>query len=105
MTNQPFAVAVRELLEEQGISQRELSKRTQKQGWGHLSTVNFIVRGDVKPSIRAMEQIAKALQVRPEYFAEYRLAKARNALDPAVVGLDTALKHGLKGAEQALAGK
>lgn len=105
LSTQSFPKALKVLLEERDISQRELSRRTKRHGFGHLSTINGLARGDIAPSINAISQVAQTLQVRPEYFAEYRLAKARNALDPQIVGLDTALEHGLEAAEQALAGK
>jgi transcriptional regulator with XRE-family HTH domain len=105
LSNKPFTAAAKELLEELEISQRELARRTQAHGWGHTSTVNFLVRGDMKPGPRAIEQIARALEVPPEHFAEYRLAKARAALDPKYVGLERALKEGLDAAAKALAGR
>lgn len=92
-TREPFAKALRDYLSEHGISQRELTRRTQKHGWGSISTVNFIVKGELNPSIKAMEMISKGLSIHPSYWAEYRLAKARNALDPAVVGLKAALRN------------
>jgi transcriptional regulator with XRE-family HTH domain len=104
MTDLPFAKAVRELLEELDISQRELIRRTRKRGWGSPGTISFLMRDEQPPTVKAMEAIARALQVRPEHFAEYRLAKARSCLDPAVVGLDAAL-HGIGAAKAALSGK
>lgn len=104
MTTQPFPKALHELLAEQEISQRELIRRTQRHGWGSTGTITNILASDRSPSARAMEEIARALKIRPEHFPEYRLAKARTCLDPDVVGLEAAL-NGLPAAKQALAGK
>lgn len=93
MTTKPFPAAVKELLDELEISQRELARRTNTHGWGHTSTVNFLVRGETKPSIKAMEQIARALEVPPDYFAEYRMAKMRESLNPNRVGFKKALAN------------
>jgi transcriptional regulator with XRE-family HTH domain len=93
MTDKPFPEAVRELMEEQEISQRELVRRTRKKAkWGSISTINFLANGEFSPSVKAMEAISSGLGIRPEYFAEYRLAKAREALDPNVVGFRSALR-------------
>jgi len=43
--------------------------------------------------MRAMELVARACGVEPEYFAEYRLAAAMRELDPTEVGLGQALEN------------
>jgi transcriptional regulator with XRE-family HTH domain len=43
------------------------------------------------PSAATLERIARALDVPPEEFPEYRLAQARDRLDDRLVGLDRAL--------------
>jgi len=53
----------------------------------------MLANGHDKPSIRAMELIAQACEVDPDYFAEYRLAVAMRELDPAEVGLEQALEN------------
>jgi transcriptional regulator with XRE-family HTH domain len=55
--------------------------------------INMLANAHDKPSMRAMELIAQACGVEPEYFAEYRLATAMRELDPAEVGLDQALEN------------
>ena len=55
--------------------------------------INMLANGHDKPSTRAMELIARACDIQPEYFAEYRLAEAMRALDPAEVGLEQALEN------------
>lgn len=105
MTDKPFPEAVTELLAERDMSQRELIRQTRRNGWGSPGTISFLMRDEQPPTVRAIEAIAKALKIRPEHFPEYRLAKARAALDPSVVGLEAALSHGLAAARDALAGK
>jgi hypothetical protein len=55
--------------------------------------INMLANGHDKPSMRAMELIARVCDVQPAYFAEYRLAVAMRALDPAEVGLEQALEN------------
>ena len=53
----------------------------------------MLANGHDKPSMRSIELIAQACHVDPEYFAEYRLAKAMRELDPNEVGLEQALEN------------
>jgi transcriptional regulator with XRE-family HTH domain len=92
-TTKPFREALMDVLAEQDLSQRELIRRTRKNGWGSTGGITNILNSDLGPSMRAMEEIARALQIKPEHFAEYRLAKARESLDPQVVGLRRALRN------------
>lgn len=91
---QPFHKAVEAMLIKRDCGLRELQRRTQRNaGWGALSTIGSLLNGQLKPSFEAMEHIAQALEIRPEYFAEYRLEKRRRELDPEYVGLSRALKN------------
>ncbi len=95
MTDKPFPEAVAELLQEQEVSQRELARRTRqahKKGLA-VSTINYYISGDLRPSPDSMKRVATALHVQAEHFAEYRLAVARRNLDPEVVGLRAALRN------------
>lgn len=92
-TTKRFSEAMRELLAEHELSQRELSRRTRKHGWGSQGYLSFVMNDQQSPTPEGMEAIAKALKIRPEYFAEYRLARARESLDPAAVGLKVALRN------------
>jgi len=55
--------------------------------------INMLANGRDKPSLRAMELVAAACRVSPDYFAEYRLAEAMRALDPDVVGFEQAVAN------------
>jgi transcriptional regulator with XRE-family HTH domain len=55
--------------------------------------INMLANGHDRPSSRAMELIARACGVDPEYFAEYRLVLAMRELDPDEVGFEQALKN------------
>ena len=80
-------------MEAQGLSYRGLADaigRLDGQGITHAH-LNMLANGHDKPSIRAMDLIARVCSVSPEYFAEYRLAMAMPELDPGVVGLEQAL--------------
>lgn len=89
---QPFPEALSDLLAQQDVSLRELSRRTvEHQDWGRPSTLSLLLRGEMPPTFEAMEKIAAALQVSPRYFAEYRLEETRRRLDPRFASLDEAL--------------
>jgi transcriptional regulator with XRE-family HTH domain len=94
-STKPFGEALRLLMDEAGLSYRELAERTRAldgRGMTHAH-INMLVNGHDKPSMRAMELVARACGVQPEYFAEYRLAAAMRELDPTEVGLDQALAN------------
>ena len=102
-SNRPFGETLQSILDMEQISQRELGRRcVQESHWGSNRTIAQLVKGELSPSLGAMENIAKALRIQPETFAEYRLMVARNKLDPREVGLKSALKT-LEVFERALA--
>ena len=77
------------------MSFRSLAEATREidgKGMTHAH-LNMLANGHDKPSTRAMELIARACEVEPEYFAECRLAQAMRELDPAEVGFDQALRN------------
>lgn len=94
-SNRPFGESLRLLMEEQGLSYRALAQRTREldgRGMTHAH-INMLAKGHDRPSMRAMELIAEACGVDPDYFAEYRLARAMRELDPTEVGLEQALAN------------
>jgi len=94
-SDKPFGDALRGLMEEYGLSYRGLAEATRQldgRGMTHAH-INMLANGHDKPSMRAMELIARACDVQPAYFAEYRLAVAMRELDPAEVGLEQALEN------------
>lgn len=94
-SNRPFGESLRLLMEERGFSYRGLAQRTREmdgKGMTHAH-INMLAKGHDRPSMRAMELIAQACGIQPEYFAEYRLARAMRELDPTEVGLDQALEN------------
>lgn len=77
------------------LSYRALADATRSidgQGMTHAH-INMLANGHDRPSMRAMELIARACKVRPDYFAEYRLTVAMRELDPDEVGLEQALAN------------
>ena len=95
LSDKPFGQALRALMDERRMTYRSLARATQEldgKGMTHAH-INMLANGHDKPSRRAMELIARAFEVEPEYFAEYRLAQAMRALDPAEVGLERALEN------------
>ena len=73
----PMKTALRELMEERGMSETELMAAAQVSP----STVNLYLSGKrgVRINSQAMQTVQKlagALRVEPEYFCEYRQARA-----------------------------
>jgi transcriptional regulator with XRE-family HTH domain len=94
-TDDPFGAALRALMTQRGLSYRELADATRRldgKGMTHAH-INMLVNGHDRPSMRAMELLARACGVDADYFAEYRLAAAMRELDPSEVGLEQALEN------------
>ena len=94
-SDEPFGNALRKLMQEHGLTYRGLADSTREvddRGLTHAH-INMLANGHDKPSMRAMELIARACEVDPDYFAEYRLAAAMRELDPTEVGLEQALEN------------
>ena len=82
-------------MDERALTYRGLAEATRKldgKGITHAH-INMLANGHDKPSMRAMELIAAACEIDPDYFAEYRLAAAMRELDPSEVGLERALEN------------
>jgi transcriptional regulator with XRE-family HTH domain len=95
VSSQPFGEALRALMDARGLTYRGLAQAIRQiddRGLTHAH-INMLANGHDKPSLRAMELIAQACGVEPEYFAEYRLALAMRELDPSQVGLEQALEN------------
>jgi transcriptional regulator with XRE-family HTH domain len=94
-SDKPFGEALRALMSERSLTFRSLAEMTRKldgKGMTHAH-LNMLANGHDRPSMRAMELIAQACDVGPQYFAEHRLATAMRELDPAEVGLEQALEN------------
>ncbi len=94
-SNRPFGESLRLLMDENRFSYRGLAQRTREldgRGMTHAH-INMLAKGHDRPSMRAMELIAEACGVPPDFFAEYRLACAMRELDPSEVGLEQALEN------------
>jgi transcriptional regulator with XRE-family HTH domain len=82
-------------MNDDGLTYRELAQCTREldgRGMTHAH-INMLANGHDRPSTRAMELIAEACGVDPDYFAEYRLALAMRELDPDEVGFEQALAN------------
>ena len=94
-SDKPFGESLRLLMRERGLTYRGLADAIgalDERGLTHAH-INMLANGHDRPSIRAMELIARACGVDPNYFAEYRLSIAMRELDPEEVGLDRALQN------------
>lgn len=56
-------------------------------------TLRKAVSGERWPSVGLMEECARVLRVRPDYFAEYRIDQARRLYDVREVGFEKALSN------------
>lgn len=92
------------------MSGREIAAATRKidgEGIVHATIYNTMAERDPY-TVRVLSLIARAVGVKPNYFAEVRLAQARHLLDerdpPKGVGLEQALRN-LKAVEALLFGQ
>jgi transcriptional regulator with XRE-family HTH domain len=94
---EPFGARLRRLRESLDMSRSQLSRATvgvDPAGKGLPEiTIKQLERGArLQPRVHTIELLAAALDVPPAEFLEYRLAKAREALDEQQVGLAAALR-------------
>jgi|SRR5436309_14348450 len=95
-TDQPFKQAVRGLLAERGLTFRALAARTSQadpHGGGLTHSYLATLGAQDRPTLRALEIVARALEVPPTFFAEYRLALVRRLFDEDHQGLRGALEN------------
>jgi len=96
-TAKPFPLALRELVLEndhatQAGTPNWASFASELQGI-HYETLRQAATGRRRASPRLIEECARALRIRPDYFLEYRLYLAQRDFDPDAVGYDRALEH------------
>jgi hypothetical protein len=96
-TTQSFSAALREL-----VIENDYVTRSGKPNWAafaselngfHYETLRRAATGRRPPSPALIEECARALELRPEYFVEYRIHLAQRQFDPAVVGLERAREN------------
>ena len=77
-SKEPFGGTVERLMDEQGVTYRQLAARTGLSA-GYL---NHLVHGNRPvPSNDVIRRLAEALEVEPEYFREYRLRSITERLE------------------------
>jgi transcriptional regulator with XRE-family HTH domain len=81
---QPFPQALGAILEERGLSQRQLAGLTEKHG-DSLSnySISRLLVGELAPTLRSITTISKALNLDPRNFSDYRMLELRESLNPA----------------------
>jgi hypothetical protein len=96
-TTESFPIALREL-----VLEHDYTTGTGNPNWSafsaeldevHYETLRRAVAGERPPSPLLMEECARVLRVRPEYFLEYRVYLAKRDFDPREVGVDRALQN------------
>jgi transcriptional regulator with XRE-family HTH domain len=79
-TDKPFGEVISDLMAERQISARELARRAGGMSPGG-GTISHYTKGYINPDYEAIERVAHALEVPPNYFAEYRLETIRRRID------------------------
>jgi transcriptional regulator with XRE-family HTH domain len=108
---EPYHQRLRRLRHARGLSQPQLYRLVEDVSF---DTIRALERDPAQPtssprarsrypSPQVLERIARALDVPPEEFPEYRLARARDLLDDREVGLDRAVAT-LEAVERVLRG-
>jgi transcriptional regulator with XRE-family HTH domain len=96
-TNKTFGEALREI-----VVERDYATSAGAPNWSAFAaalegvsyeTLRRTITRQKLPSAQLIEECARALGIRPEYFLEYRLALARRDFDPAEIGLDRAIAN------------
>ena len=97
---EPLRDSLPALMQTRDVTYRALAARTREldQAGAGVSTGHLanLVSGRNRPTMTVLELIAAALNVRPEYFAEYRLAALRRSLDERAVGFQAACERYLE---------
>lgn len=97
LSTRPFAEALGELLRE-----NDYTTQTGNVNWHgfareledvHYETLRKALTGERGVSQHMMEECARVLRVKPEYFVEWRIAEAARAFDVREVGFDAALEN------------
>jgi transcriptional regulator with XRE-family HTH domain len=93
-SDKPITESLPAVLDERGWTGRELERQMKRKGHG-LSSVSIVklINGELPPTFNTMERLANTLNISPEFFAEYRLLKARDELDPQVTPFKTAMRN------------
>jgi hypothetical protein len=95
-TDEAFPLALRDLLIE-----HDYVTASGKPSWTafaaeldvHYETLRRVVTRERLPSPTLIEECARALRIRAEYFLEYRIYLAQRDFDPEAVGLERAIEN------------
>lgn len=102
-TERPFGVALRDLVlalndeafltPSRNVNWMEFAHATTERRGVKYETLRKAVAGERPPGLSLIETVSDALGIEPTFFAEYRLAQARQSFDPGAVGFDAAMKN------------
>lgn len=79
-TMKPFREALAEIMGTQSLEQLELAALSDVS----QSAISLLLQGRRQPRMETVEKLARALDIPPEYFVEYRAEKARRLVEDAV---------------------
>lgn len=93
-TDEPITIALKPLMRERRLTFRALADLTRTHdAAGRGVTFAYLcalTSGREHPSQRSLELIAASLELEPNYFPEYRLARLRDELNPKRTGFHAA---------------
>ena len=99
-TDEPITVALKALMRERHLTFRALADLTHAQDVGGRGVTYAylcgLTSGREHPSRRSLELIAATLELEPDYFPEYRLARLRDELNPKRAGFQAAWRRYLE---------
>jgi transcriptional regulator with XRE-family HTH domain len=99
-TDQPITVALKALMRERRLTLRSLAEITRThdpEGRGvTFAYLGGLTSGREHPSRRSLELVAASLDLEPDYFPEYQLAKLRDELNPKRAGFRAAWQRYLE---------
>lgn len=96
-TNKPFHEALAELLRE-----HDFTTQTGNVNWHafsreldgvHYETLRKVLAGQRSVTPHVMEEVARVLRIRPDYFVEWRAIEAAKAFDVNELGFDEVLDN------------
>lgn len=79
-TNKPFREALAEQMRERRLQQLELAVRSEVSE----AAISLYLSGRRRPRMQTMEKLARGLDLPPQYFAEWRAAKAKVLVEEAM---------------------
>lgn len=96
-TTKPFGPALNELLRDTEFTTQtgnpNIAAFVDTLDGVHYETLRKAMAGERTPTPHIIEEVSRALRIKPDYFLEYRLHLAQRQFDPREVGMQAALDN------------